>query len=108
MTASSVFSSLTRIPAPRHCFPQFVEALKLCDKAIVADIYAAREKNTFGISGKDIADQLDGGEYYPSFEQIEARVREIAQPNDLIITMGAPATSTASARSCVLTQSNLF
>lgn len=68
---------------------QFVEALKLCDKAIVADIYAAREKNTFGISGKDIADQLDGGEYYPSFEQIEARVREIAQPNDLIITMGA-------------------
>ena len=69
--------------------PQFVEALKLCDKAIVADIYAAREKNTFGISGKDIADQLDGGEYYPSFEQIEARVREIAQPNDLIITMGA-------------------
>ena len=67
----------------------FAKALSLADKVVLADIYAAREKNTFGISGKDIADQLDGGEYYPSFEQIEARVREIAQPNDLIITMGA-------------------
>ena len=81
--------------------PQFVEALKLCDKAIVADIYAAREKNTFGISGKDIADQLDGGEYYPSFEQIEARVREIAQPNDLIITMGAGNINSIGPKLCV-------
>ncbi len=81
--------------------PQFVEALKLCDKAILADIYAAREKNTFGISGKDIADQLDGGEYYPSFEQIEARVREIAQPNDLIITMGAGNINTIGPKLCV-------
>ena len=66
-----------------------VEALKLCDKAILADIYAAREQNTYGISSKDIADALDGGEYYDSFEKIEARLLEIAQPGDLIITMGA-------------------
>lgn len=69
--------------------PQFIEALKLCDKAILADIYAAREQNTFGISSKDIADQLDGGEYYNSFEKIEARLLEIAKPGDLILTMGA-------------------
>lgn len=69
--------------------PQFIEALRLCDKAILADIYAAREKNTFGISAKDIADALDGGEYYASFEQIEARLLEIAKPGDLILTMGA-------------------
>ncbi|MCD8355303.1 MAG: UDP-N-acetylmuramate--L-alanine ligase [Clostridia bacterium] len=69
--------------------PQFIEALKLCDKAILADIYAAREQNTFGISSKDISDALDGGEYYDSFEKIEARLLEIAQPGDLIITMGA-------------------
>ncbi len=69
--------------------PEFIEALKLCDKAILADIYAAREQNTYGISSKDIADALDGGEYYDSFEKIEARLLEIAQPGDLIITMGA-------------------
>lgn len=69
--------------------PQFIDALKLCDKAILADIYAAREQNTYGISSKDIADALDGGEYYDSFEKIEARLLDIAQHGDLILTMGA-------------------
>ncbi len=69
--------------------PEFVSALKLCDKAILADIYAAREKNTFGISSKDIASAIDGAEYYASFDDIEARLKEIARPRDLIITMGA-------------------
>lgn len=69
--------------------PQFIEALKLCDKAIVADIYAAREQNTFDISSKDIADPLPGGEYYDSFDKIQTRLLEIAQPGDLILTMGA-------------------
>ena len=69
--------------------PEFVDALNICDKAILADIFAAREKNTFGVSSKDISDKLNNGEYYDSFEKIEARLREIAQPGDLIITMGA-------------------
>lgn len=69
--------------------PEFIEALQLCDKAILADIYAARERNTYGISSKDIADAIDGAEYYASFDEIEARLKEIAQPRDLIITMGA-------------------
>lgn len=70
-------------------FDDFVEALNLCDKAILADIYAAREQNTIGISAADLAAKIDGAEYYPSFDEIEARVREIAQPNDLILFMGA-------------------
>lgn len=70
-------------------FQEFVEALQLCDKAILADIYAAREKNTIGISSKDLADRIDGAEYYSSFDQIEKRLLEIATPRDLIITMGA-------------------
>lgn len=69
--------------------PEFVHALSLCDKAILADIYAAREKNTFGVSSKDIADKLENAEYYDSFEKIQARLRELAQPGDLILTMGA-------------------
>ncbi|MDO4173252.1 MAG: UDP-N-acetylmuramate--L-alanine ligase [Eubacteriales bacterium] len=80
--------------------PQFIEALKLCDKAILADIYAAREQNTFGISSTAIADALDGGEYYDSFEKIEARLREIAQPGDLILTMGAGNVNTIGTAIC--------
>lgn len=70
-------------------FDDFVDALKLCDKAILADIYAAREKNTIGISAKDLADRIPNAEYYPTFEEIEKRVLEIAEPGDLILTMGA-------------------
>ena len=70
-------------------FDDFVEALKLCDKAILADIYAAREQNTIGISSKDLADKIPDAEYYPSFDEIEERLLEIAKPGDLILTMGA-------------------
>ncbi|MGN1031553.1 MAG: UDP-N-acetylmuramate--L-alanine ligase [Butyricicoccaceae bacterium] len=70
-------------------FDDFVDALKLCDKAILAPIYAAREQNTIGISAADLAAQIDGAEYYDTFDEIEARVRELAQPGDLIIFMGA-------------------
>lgn len=80
--------------------PEFIEALKLCDKAILADIYAAREQNTYGISSKEIADALEGGEYYDSFEKIEARLLEIAQPGDLIITMGAGNVNTIGSAIC--------
>lgn len=80
--------------------PEFIDALKLCDKAILADIYAAREQNTYGISSKDIADALDSGEYYDSFDKIEARLLEIAKPGDLIITMGAGNVNTVGPAIC--------
>ena len=70
-------------------FDQFVESLKLCDKVILANIYAAREKNTIGIRAKDLADQIDGAEFYETFDEIEDRLLEIAKPGDLILTMGA-------------------
>lgn len=70
-------------------FSDFVSALNMCDVAVLADIYAAREKNTVGISSKDVADAVNHGEYYSSFEEIERRLREIVKPGDLIITMGA-------------------
>lgn len=70
-------------------FPAFVEALRLCDIAVLADIYAAREQNTFGISSRDIADALPGARYFPSFEEIEAYLRDTLRPGDLVLTMGA-------------------
>ena len=60
---------------------------------VLADIYAAREQNTFGISSKDILALLQekGTEayYFPSFEEIEKFLLKSCVHGDLLITMGA-------------------
>ncbi len=70
-------------------FPEFVEQLRRPDITILAEIYAAREKNTIGISARDLAEQIPGGEYYRTFDEITERLKEIAAPGDLILTIGA-------------------
>ena len=73
--------------------PEFSEALKAADEVILADIYAAREKNTIGISSEDLCDLINqnGGHavYYPTFQKIIHYVLETVEPGDLLITMGA-------------------
>ena len=72
---------------------QFAEALSIADKVILADIYAARELDIYGISSRDLQDEVVklGTDclYFPSFGEIEAYLRENASDDDLIITMGA-------------------
>ena len=74
-------------------FPEFVDALSQTDHVILADIYAARETNTLGISSRDLAEALKekGADtyYFPSFEEIENFCLEKCQKGDLLITMGA-------------------
>ena len=71
----------------------FAEALSIADVIVLADIYAAREKNTIGISSKDLQAELlaRGSEcyYFPSFDEIENFCLEKCSPGDLLITMGA-------------------
>ena len=73
----------------RDRFEEFVEALKLCDLAILAPIYAAREKNTIGIYSSDLAAAVPGARCFDSFDEIADFLREEARPGDLILTMGA-------------------
>lgn len=72
---------------------EFAEALKEADAVVLADIYAAREKNTIGISSKDLLNEiqkLNGNAFYfPSFSEIENFLLENCSPGDLLITMGA-------------------
>jgi UDP-N-acetylmuramate--alanine ligase len=70
-------------------FDDFVSALKLPDKVFLAEIYAAREKNTIGISSADIAAKIDGAEFCASFELLEKRLKEEAREGDVILTVGA-------------------
>ncbi len=71
----------------------FADVLSMADVVVLADIYAAREKNTIGISSKDILTKLEekGTEcyYFPSFSEIENFLLENCVNGDLLITMGA-------------------
>lgn len=70
-------------------FPDFVEQLGRIEHLYLAPIYAAREKNTIGISSADLAREIPGAKYFDSFEAIEQELRENASPGDLILTVGA-------------------
>jgi len=70
-------------------FNDFIEALCLADKVYLAEIYAAREKNTIGISSKDLADKIPGAVYSSSFDDLAAKLRAEACPGDIILTIGA-------------------
>lgn len=72
---------------------EFAEALALADHIVLADIYAARETDTLGISSQTLAAELEklGADvhYFPSFEEIENFLLKKCLHGDLCITMGA-------------------
>lgn len=74
-------------------FNEFAEALSLADHLVLADIYAARETNTLGMSSKLLAERVKDFNpntcYLESFEAIEEYLKMNCKPGDLLITMGA-------------------
>ena len=74
-------------------FDDFVKALSLADHVILADIYAARETDTLGMSSAALADAIKAlgkdAYYFPSFEEIENFVIKSCIHGDVLITMGA-------------------
>lgn len=74
-------------------FDEFAQALSHTDHLILADIYAARETDTLGISSEQLARAAASygcdAIYLPSFDEIEKYVRDHCQSGDLLITMGA-------------------
>ncbi|MBO5371193.1 MAG: UDP-N-acetylmuramate--L-alanine ligase [Lachnospiraceae bacterium] len=71
----------------------FAKALSLADMIVLADIYAARETDTLGVSSRDIeADLKKLGKdvwYFPTFSEIEKFLQKKCMHGDLLITMGA-------------------
>ena len=70
-------------------FDDFVKQLKRPDVLMLAEIFAAREKNTIGISSADLAEKVEGSFFYPTFDELEAALRVSARPGDIILTVGA-------------------
>ncbi len=70
-------------------FEEFVEQLSRPDLLVLADIFAAREVNTLGISSADLAARIDGSYYIPDFDEIVEFLKKMARPGDCILTIGA-------------------
>ena len=72
---------------------EFAQALSAADEVVLAEIYAARETDTLGISSRDIAERIEkrGGKvhYFPTFDEIETFLLQNCAQGDLLITMGA-------------------
>lgn len=72
---------------------EFATALSLADEIILADIYAAREKNESGVSSENIQKELEllgkKAYYFHSFDEIENFLLQNCVNDDLLITMGA-------------------
>ena len=67
----------------------FSKALDKADRAFVLEIYAASEKPMEGVTSKLITSQMERGEYTPNFVEVIDSVVAMAQPGDVIMTLGA-------------------
>ncbi len=71
----------------------FAETLSQFDHIVLVDIYAAREKNTIGISSKDLLDKIQANgknaTYIPNFDEVVSFIKLNSKPHDLVLTLGA-------------------
>ena len=70
-------------------FADFVQELKGADVLVLAEIYAAREQNVYGISSADLAAEIPNAQYFETLPEVTEYLRSIAQEGDLILTVGA-------------------
>ena len=77
----------------KNLLDDFSKALLNFDNIIVLDIYAAREKNTFGISSKDLADKIcslgKDAKYIPDFDECVNYLKSNVKEGDIVMTLGA-------------------
>ena len=77
----------------KNLLDDFADSLLDFDHIIVTDVYAAREKNVYNISSKDLADKISElgkpVQYISSFDNVVKLLKKSAKPHDVILTLGA-------------------
>lgn len=73
----------------RALFDDFVDALSVADRVIVADIYAAREIDTLGVTPELLAKKIAGGSACHGFEAIARLLQSELKQGDIAVVMGA-------------------
>jgi len=70
-------------------FEEFIKQLAKPDVIVLAEIYAARERNTIGISSAHLAEKIPGSIFCETLPEVTAYLRENVREGDVVITMGA-------------------
>lgn len=74
-------------------FDDFAKSVGLADVVIILPIYAAREKNTSGVTSRELAvktlEYSGDVQYIETIELAEQLVHKIATDNDVVVVMGA-------------------
>ncbi len=83
----AVFQPFTYSRTVQH-LDDFAKTLSIADRVVLTEIMGSREKNTYNIYSKDLAEKIDGCVWFDSFEEIAQYVLDNAQPGDLVITLG--------------------
>ena len=73
----------------RALFNEFVRELKKADHVVLAEIYAARERNTTGISSRDLVEKIPGSVYCETLPQVTEYLKNNAREGDVLLTVGA-------------------
>lgn len=97
----AVFQPFTFSRTAQH-LKEFAEALSIADIAVLTDIMGSREKNTWNIYTRNLAEIMDNAVWFPqdetaeytderkyqNFDDVCNYVAEHAQEGDLVLTMG--------------------
>jgi UDP-N-acetylmuramate--alanine ligase len=97
----AVFQPFTFSRTVQH-LEEFRDALEIADIAVLTDIMGSREKNTYNIYTRNLAEITKNAVYFPqdesaeytderkyqNFEDVCKWVLDNAQPGDLVLTMG--------------------
>src|SRR5216684_836068 len=82
-----------RYTRTRDMLQEFGGAFSDADTVLVTDIYAAGEPPIDGMTGERVATEILGhgksASYVQSFEEASARLAQVAQAGDMILTLGA-------------------
>ena len=70
-------------------FDDFVRELKKADQVVLAEIYAARERNTIGISSMDLVREIPGAVYCKTLQEVTQYLKESVGEGDIVLTIGA-------------------
>ena len=71
-------------------FDEFARSFMDADRIIVAEVYAAREENTTGVTSKMLAQVIGKqAEYIDTFEGIVSYLRQNTYEGDVVVVMGA-------------------
>ncbi|MGE5141554.1 MAG: UDP-N-acetylmuramate--L-alanine ligase [Rudaea sp.] len=75
----------------RALLDEFAEAFSQADKVIVTEIYASREHDTLGLSGRDIVARMNhpAALFIPTLDEVVAYIDQHVKSGTVVLTLGA-------------------